>query len=356
MKKTLIYPFSHDFLTIIEHSDKMENIDIDSLVSPLGWGLCNEEYLLNKKIIRVTNDFDSNIEKCSIVWFTNSTHDLDLERFIIPKIKTCIEQNKRIIYTRNDIKELEKYLPEYQLEKIENRHIVENYIEPETSLNQITTPVVFICDIYGGLDTFNLLLKVDKELYKRGYSTMKVTYKKEGYLMGSIPVPNYITDENIPSRSRIIRFNNFIKNNEVKYKPDLIIIEVPGELFGLSKKVFLDFGIKAYEISNAIQNDCGILCMPAGAYVPEYFEELKQLISIKFGINIDYLNLENKDIDNSESEFEQKASYIPMIDNSYIESVIDNEKTFCISENDNTEVLVDNIINQLKSYMKVNSI
>ncbi|MFN1900292.1 hypothetical protein ACK2FY_20460 [Clostridioides difficile] len=46
-----------------------------------------------------------------------------------------------------------------------------------------------------------------------------------------IPIPEFMFDDSISSKTKIINFNHFIKDKEVEAKPDLIIIEVPGELF-----------------------------------------------------------------------------------------------------------------------------
>ncbi|HBF8929246.1 TIGR04066 family peptide maturation system protein [Clostridioides difficile] len=356
MEKVLIYPFNYNFFTILNHCNKISDIEINSLVSPSGWGLCNKEYNVNNIITKVTNDFQSELKKNSLVWFVDSKENLDLEKFIIPKLKVALKEGKKILYTRDDLNKISRYISHYEFKKINEWNLEKYEIRDIEGISQINTPIIFICGLYGGLDTFDVNIRIGEELRKRGFSILQFGPKKESYLFKMIPIPEFMFDDSISSKTKIINFNHFIKDKEVEAKPDLIIIEVPGELFPFSRKMVGNFGIRAFEISNAVINDCGILCIPSSIYDREYCEELKYFIKGRHSINIDYFSIEKKVIDTYETEVKQKFSYMSLDENFFVEDIEDYEKTFFIHDNKQLLELVDNIVNQLKEYAKVISI
>lgn len=355
MKKALIYPFNYNFLTILNHANKLLDLEIHSLVSPLGWGFCNEEYSICDKKVKVTDDFNASIEETSLAWFIDSPEELDLEKFIIPKVKYAIKNGKQIIYTRKDFSKIATKLSNDELKNIVNLDIGNINDKEASSLSQISTPVIFICGIYEGLDTFNVNLSIGEEFQKLGYSTLQISPKKEAYLFGLEPFPRYMFDDSLSSKSRILNFNNFIKVKEVEKKPDVIIVEIPGELFHFSNKIISNFGMHAYEISNSIQNDCGILCMPSDMFIPESCEELKYIIKGRFGINIDYFNVEKKVIDVYGTDLKESVRYLAIADKEAMAEVVNTQNSFCIEEGHAPD-LISYIVNQLKEYSKVISI
>ena len=223
------------------------------------------------------------------------------------------------------------------------------------SLSQINTPVLFICDLYGGLDTFDINLKISDSMKNKGYSVLQVSHKLESSLFGIVTFPKFMFDRSLTNKERILNFNKFIKEKEILEKPDLIIIEVPGELYPFSKKMVSNFGIMAYEISHAIPNDCGILCMPSCSYQPYFCEDIINSIKGKFGINIDYFNIENKNIDDYDTEVKQRLCYIPLDDDFKLDIIYDDH-IFNLLNNDHIDNITNCIINQLKSYACINSI
>ncbi|MDR1773926.1 MAG: TIGR04066 family peptide maturation system protein, partial [Clostridioides sp.] len=266
MKKTLVYPFNIQFNSILKNYRYIQDIEINSLVRPIGWRNNQTKYTLGKNEIVVSDDFENEVKNNEMVWFIESQTNLDIKKHILPKIKYAIKEGKSIIYTRNDIQELEKELSKFEISKLNTFKSEYDIEEGLSSILQVNTPIIFICDIFGNLDTLDVQIKLGEEIKNRGYSILQISSKKEGCVFDFEKIPDYMLEEKISSRKKILNFNKYIKNLEVTYKADLIILEIPNELFPFSKKMVSNFGITAYEISNAITNDSGILCMTYDVY------------------------------------------------------------------------------------------
>lgn len=357
MEKILVYPFNYEFLSFINQSDKLYNSEINALVSPKGWSEYQKEYKLNNKSIKVSDSFYEEANKSSLVWFVETLYDIDLEKYIVPQIKYCIENNKKVIYSRNDIDSLLNYLTESDVNKLKYNCIEDNdVIEDFYSTYKITTPVVFICDAFGGLETFNLQVEIISNIKNRGYSVLGLSNKNYSHLFDIKKMPSYINSEKISMKRKIINFNHYLKDIEEELKPDLMVIEVPGELFSYSPKMLNNFGLKPFEMSYAVQNDCGILCTPLDIYHQSNYEILSSAIKNKFGINIDYMIGVRKVVDSFETEIKQQMVYLHLdegIENKY--ENLANDKLYLNSTSD-IKRLVDNIINQLKMYASITSV
>lgn len=357
MEKILVYPFNYEFLNFINQSDKLYNAEINSLVSPKGWLEDKREYKLNNKLIKVSDSFYEEANKSSLVWFVETLHNIDLEKYVVPQIKYCIESNKKVIYSRSDIDLLLDYLTESEVNKLKYS-FSDNYEEIKDlySMYKINTPVAFICDAFGGLDTFNIQIEIINNIKSRGYSVLGLSNKNYSHLFNIKKMPLYINSEKISMKRKIINFNHYLKNIEIEMNPDLIVIEVPGELFSYSPKMLNNFGLKAFEISYAVQNDCGILCVPLDIYDPSNYKVLSSNIKEKFGINIDYIIAERKVVDSYETEIKQQMVYLHLdedIENNY--DKLTNDKLYLNSSSD-IKRLVDNIVDQLKRYASVISV
>lgn len=357
MEKILVYPFNYEFLSFINQSDKLYDCEINSLVSPKGWLEDKNQYKLNNKLIEVSDSFYEEVNKNSLVWFVETLHDIDLEKYIVPQIKYCLETNKKIIYSRNDIDLLLEHLTESEVNKLkynfgDNYDTVENFY----STYKIITPVVFICDAFGGLETFNLQVEIINNIKNRGYSVVGLSNKNYSHLFDIKKMPSYINSEKVSMKRKIINFNHYLKDIERELKPDLIVIEVPGELFSYSPKMLSNFGLKPFEMSYAVQNDCGILCVPLDIYDSSNYEILSDAIKNKFGINIDYMIGERKVVDSYETEIRQQMVYVHLdedIDNNYMN--LTNDKLYLNFSSDINR-LIDNIVNQLKMYASIISV
>lgn len=67
MEKVLIYPFNYNFFTILNHCNKISDIEINSLVSPSGWGYAIRSIMLIILLLKLQMIFKVNLKR--ILWY-----------------------------------------------------------------------------------------------------------------------------------------------------------------------------------------------------------------------------------------------------------------------------------------------
>lgn len=157
-------------------------------------------------------------------------------------------------------------------------------------------------------------------------------------------------EKNISNKEKILSINHCIKELEVKENSDVIIVGIPGGSMSFSRKVVEDFGEEITLITKSISPDCTIMSFP---YYPDiynykvYFEYMLE----KYNIYIDYFNICNEMIDVSESEIKNKLKYLT-VNKDKVEELTKNNNFF-INNKSSINLIVDNVIKQLKHYGKI---
>lgn len=359
MEKVLLYPYDRESEPIIKHNDLLKDLEIVSVVSPNGWGLSNEQF--ENTELRVSSDFDTELEKCTVLWIVDSNRGLSFDKSIYPKIKKALSENKKILWTRkvseNEQKVINDLIPIEKRCSYRNR--VSEHIEIDTpEVFNIDTPVVFVCGLIENVDKFDIQLSIRRELLSREFKILQVGSKEISKLFGFNSIPEFMFNKNVSERDKIIRFNHFIKKKEIEEKPDLIIIGIPGEVLPFSKKLVGNFGITAYEITQTISPDCTIFSLPYFDDLKSVLEELTKLLKNRLNIDVDYYNIAERKIDFIESEAEKKFSYIPL-SKDFIKKEINKNKyenIYALSESEDATILVDKIIEQLSEYANIVSV
>ena len=98
-----------------------------------------------------------------------------------------------------------------------------------------------------------------------------------------------------------------------KEKPDIIIIGVPEPILPLNKKHLFSFGIRAYEIYQAVDVDYCILNLLSGEYSDQFETEMKNVCKYRYNVDIDDFFVSNFSIvSNSLYSSELKYVYVQM--------------------------------------------
>lgn len=96
MKKVMLYPFDSASFSILKYKNRLNNLELVDIVSPIGWGY-NDVYI--KYLVR--HDFSNALENCDIVWIVNSQNSISYEYDIRPKIEEAVLKKKEVIVTRD---------------------------------------------------------------------------------------------------------------------------------------------------------------------------------------------------------------------------------------------------------------
>jgi peptide maturation system protein (TIGR04066 family) len=155
----------------------------------------------------------------------------------------------------------------------------------------------------------------------------------------------------LPETKKIILFNNYIKKIEIEEQPDIIVIGIPGGLMPFNKEFYNNFGIFAFEISQAIFPDIAIFSTLYGDYLPIYFEKISLSIRYKLGFEVDFFNLSNNKFDWKGSKDAKSMQYLTL-DSELVDLKTQNFKknnlpvTNILNQED-AKALTDNVIKKL---------
>ncbi|NFL55795.1 TIGR04066 family peptide maturation system protein [Clostridium botulinum] len=319
-EKALIYPYDREFSTIIRHQS-MCDYEIVGVVAPNGWGLSEKDasYVDGGQALNiiVNNNFESMLNNCDTLILSNSALKLDFKKSIYPKVVQAAEKNKKIISTAKfDIKEIEmieevcKYkgniFIQYPLNK---NYEICSYVD-KLEIQEIKTPVIFVMGVGENAHKFEIQLSVRENLFNMGYKVSQVGSRDYCEMFNFHSFPKFMYSNMYSETEKIKLFNNFIKNIENQENPDVIIIGIPGTIMRINNKATYDFGVLAFEVSQAVKPDTSVLSVLYENYLPSFFEKIAQEVKYKFACDISCFNYVNSMIDWNYFEINTEAKYI----------------------------------------------
>ncbi len=362
-EKLLIYPFDIQSSPIVRHADLLGNYELAEIVSPNGWGFSSKDAGSvdgGEDIgINVNSSFNELIDSVDTVLFTESYNKLDIKKLVYSKIQVAADKGKNIICALN----LEDEFFNEMNEKCMGKGKYFKYFSPSKELNtfsdtsnldsllEITVPVVFVLGVAERTNKFEIQLSLRENLIKAGYRVSQVGSRHYCEMLGIHSFPDFMYSTCIPETKKIILFNNYIKKIEIKEQPDIIVIGIPGGLLPFNKEFTNNFGIFAYEISQAVFPDIAIFSTLYEDYLPTYFEKISLSIRYKLGYEVDFFNLSNNSFDLKSSQFLKSMQYLTL-DSELVDVKKQNFKknnipVINILNQEDAKALTDNVIKKL---------
>lgn len=327
-KKVLIYPFSNKFFPVMKAMiNKTDEYEIVSAVTPKTWFLAGEKDDVSKINnsdyfgIAISNNFIEEIERCDTVIIANCNNEKIMYNDIVDKIKTSIKFNKNIIccfeLENKDILEINKlsqksnvkfeYLNELYKSPKEIEMIEQQEVDKHARMCKIDSTIIFVGKLLDELESTFSLVSISENYKKQGYDVVTISLNNNCRILDYLSFPNSIFELNISIERKIVLFNYFIKEIEKKYRPDLIVIQLPGGMMKYSDIITNGFGVYPYLISQAISSDYFVLVTPFNEMEEEFHEKLNECFWHRFGFKIDMVNMLNTALDVSSSIEQDKV-------------------------------------------------
>ena len=327
MEQVLIYPFSDEMIPVVNSSDLLQDLQISSLVCFKGSKNKGELYSVKGKGIRVTDDFEKEFEKCSLVWFVNYglkewPND---EKYILDKLKKALD-NKKVIYSRKGYDKERKMVKMYHddfWEITTEDHIISGKASGRQIFN-ISTPIVLITGLQENIGKFEVQLALRREFLKSGIKFVQIGTCDYSHLFGMYDFPPFMLSARINEADKILKFNHYIKEKEQNDRPELIVLGVPGECMRFDNNITNNFGFLLSEVMQAIVPDFNVFCLP---YV-ENEDDVQRMISMfnyHFLTSVDVCVMANKMVDYSETKRSKEVRYLTL-DTKMVENKIDELK------------------------------
>ena len=228
-------------------------------------------------------------------------------------IKVFLEKNIRIILATGIYDEI--LYSKHSQKRIEickgNEIVIDSIVHKNKQ--EIEVPIISVMGVGYNVSKFDVQLYLREMFLKKGYKVAQIGTKKISNIMGFYSIPDFMYNNRFSGEETILRFNEFVKKVEDKEKPDIIIIGVPEPILPLNKKHLFSFGIRAYEIYQAVDVDYCILNLLSGEYSDQFETEMKNVCKYRYNVDIDDFFVSNFSIvSNSLYSSELKYVYVQM--------------------------------------------
>jgi peptide maturation system protein (TIGR04066 family) len=373
----MIYPFNKDYEPVVRYQKLLKNSCITGLVSPRGWGLEHTQIESGTESLRVSCNYKEALSNCSAVWFVEDSNLSLPEPLLKARLEEAIQNGKKIIYTRfrnkEELNRMEQIIPselnitrlfmaekniENQIQehkipeqKTQEQNIQEQNIQEQNVCYDINTPVIIVLGAYPDTDKYEIQIGLRNELLNKGYQVSSVSSRQDSSILGMHPFPEFMSVNMISETDKIIRYNHYIKQIELTENPEVIIIGVPGGAIPFDKYNHNNFGILPYEISRAVNCDCGIMALPYFSLPDDNFDKISRELYDRFRISIDYFHISAITEDITQSQDSSVKSFITL-DRKFIRKKIGTygkDNVYDLTDRTTISEVTDKIIDQLSA-------
>lgn len=342
--KKVVFPFDEAILGTL--NNLTEYVGDFELASPCGWGLVGRNYEINEKKYVVKDIFCFDTEESVELWLVNSKLKISIESILLAisqiKVETVFCLRHLIL---DDMNKLKQKIGEENI-KAPSKSFVNS---EEERLWNINIPIVLVASITEEAGKFDVQEELYLEFRQKGYSTGLVSTRSEAILLGAKTIPEFLYDNQISMKEKIIRFNYFIKEYSQSQKLELIIIGIPGEVAILNNYVIGHAGEMAYIISQSVNADMLILCSMCNEFFLKNRVDIGKKIEERFGCKVNLYLYTNRILDLQETEEKKEIIYVTL-DPEYAKNSImayNDDKVYCSFLKQELKRVVENIIETL---------
>jgi len=352
MEKMMIYPYSKAYEPYVKSQELLGEYIVTALVSPRGWGYEGDVISDNQgKEYVISAEFSQKLDDCTCVWFVSDGR-LELPKELLrEKVLEAVKFGKQILYTRyGDIyyEEMKKLIPTELYIEISVKQQDLLTLLPDR-IYDIETPVIVVAGMSQDADKLAVQFILKRKFQEKGYATVVISSRRDGDWDGVYGMPGFVFDHSVSEAEKIIRLNHYVKQIEIREKPNLIIVGVPGAVLPFDGIDHNEFGILTYEISFAVPCDAAVFCM---TYNPQFDGDYRQLakdMENRFGFYVTGIHMASVATDAQDFYSERKLSYVS-IDQKVVDrkvSEIHNDTVWNILNEQGAEKAVSRIIDTL---------
>ena len=306
MNRIAVFPYDENFYPFLKYSENMIGFEISKVFSVRGWGY------VGKKIFDVSDEISRNmlvedisekmdVEEFDIFLLAEPEHYVD-ENYIIQIIDRIARMNKTIwIFKRLSdelIVKVNTICKQNRVEvKIFSSMMESVTFDGEEILYDISTPIIAVAGMGEKTNKMELQIDLAISLQKDKYKIVWISSRMKAVLYSGQRFPEFMYDEGVSEKKKILMYNHYLKWIEQSEKPDVILVGIPGGIMPDSKKQVGYFGITSYEVLNAINPDYFIMSLYGNTLGKNYLDELRNVMKYKFNVEVDSFYVGNAEQD-----------------------------------------------------------
>lgn len=189
------------------------------------------------------------------------------------------------------------------------QNLIQEYVEFKKieELKNFNIPVIYISEIIADCDGYDIFLKLINQLQNDGKRVLGISEDVYNTLFDQIQMKFWTEAD---PRKMVYHLNQIIYDLVSLKQPDILIIRLPEPMMKYDNINTYDFGLTAFLLAQAIPGDGCIYCTYSGTPPMEFWNNLNESITSKFGYPILGVHVSNQIIDITAEKWVSKI-YIP---------------------------------------------
>lgn len=346
MKKAVVFPINYENREVIQYSSLIENYTI--LFGIILEKSVDDTFPVDK-VIKYSDFENGDIDYDTIIFLSfTEEHYIDLYKALIKK---AMESKKEIVISSGLYESFQYLVKDYDKTVIVTKdkgieEIKDIYDKQEMKvLKNIRTPIISVMGMGDYCNKFSCELELRKFFVSRDYKILQIGSKDFSFLFGFDDLPDFLKQKNYSLEDKAFLFNYLISYYEEKYKPDIIVIGIPGGILPVNNKILNGIGEIPFIIMNSIKVDIGILCIYNNATESHIIEEYTNCCKYRFNTKVENILVSNTAF-TFDMDRDMRSLKYYHLQKSLGSNCTENEgeKTFSIC---NAESMIDTIYNKL---------
>lgn len=314
-KNAAVFPYDRGFEPVLEHAFLMDMLSVNYLTALEGYIEQDQIFCGGRHYTVKEQLTPEEMAQVDILWLVDSFYQVP-EETVLQKVREFAGNGKDIlsgqVMESHVGKQIQEICREAEVRLWEPAAFMKEYhpVEKECmtqweqcgppyplEVKQISTPVVMVLGDGELCDKFELQLLLREYMLRKNYRVCSIGSRTGCETVGVYSHPAFMKENFLSETEKIVSYNNYMKELERQENPDVFILGIPGGMLPLSKKKFGDFGVRAYEIFQAVSPDYVVLSLHMGEYNRKYMEELQKLFYYRFNSAIDCFYFSSYGID-----------------------------------------------------------
>ncbi len=354
MYQLAVFPYDRTNNKLVSWKKDLRYGEVIDIISPVGWGNDGSYININGQLLKIKSKIEDVSKICNGLWVIDNCRKIDFESVVVPVLRECVKRNWKVFWGRTYTKE-EKEIMLHIIPKNQILFLGGDVWAKErgNKLKEFHVPIVFWVNMFSNLPTdFSLLMLYDS-ICRLGIKTKLISYKRDLEMYKEVCVLPDSHMNALNNHEKVILLNNLCKLIEQRENPDLFLVDIPGNLLEISKKICGDFGCFPYIFARALQPDYTICSLPYMDTILENYMILGDVVNRTIGIEIDCYNMVAAYLDVMESENNDMFDYLSVSEEFIRKKAGGREKMFYIFEKKDAENVRDTIIKRLEEYSNV---